>query len=85
MTAAYQPPLDLGSLKEYVKGTSRMQAAADSTVLLHIAHNHLKARFPEIRLDMHVSGKAPRLSEGGAPRPGCSGRRAASGCRRARV
>lgn len=31
-----------------------MQQAADSTVVLQITHNHLKARFPEIRLDMHM-------------------------------
>ena len=54
MAATYSQPLDMGSLREYVTGQSRMQQAADSTVLLHIAHNHLKARFPEIRLDMHV-------------------------------
>jgi hypothetical protein len=47
--------MDLGSLKEYVTGQSRMQQVADSTVLLQITHNHLKARFPEIRLDLHVS------------------------------
>lgn len=55
MAATYSQPQDLGSLREYVTGQSRMQQAADSTVLLHIAHNHLKARFPEIRLDLHVS------------------------------
>lgn len=54
-TAAYERPQDLGSLREYVTGASRMQCAADSTVQLHVTHNHLKARFPEIRLDMHVS------------------------------
>ena len=31
-----------------------MQARGESTVLLHVTHNHLKARFPEIRLDLHV-------------------------------
>jgi len=45
----------MGSLREYVTGHSRMQQAADTTVLLHITHNHLRAKFPEIRLDMHVS------------------------------
>lgn len=54
-TAAYAAPLDMGSLREYVTGASRgMQQAAESTVLLLITHNHLKAKFPEIRLDKHV-------------------------------
>jgi hypothetical protein len=56
MAGAYAgPPQTMGSLREYVTGESRMQQAADSTVLLVVTHNHLKARFPEIRLDKHVS------------------------------
>lgn len=54
-SAAYERPQTMGTLRDYVTGTSRMQQAAESTVVLHITHNHLKARFPEIRLDMHVS------------------------------
>jgi hypothetical protein len=54
--ATYQSPLDLSSLKQYVQGTSGM-LQADSTVLMQVSHNHLKARFPEIRLDLHVSAK----------------------------
>ncbi|KAI8463710.1 MAG: CAP Gly-rich domain-containing protein [Monoraphidium minutum] len=54
MASAYVNPQDMGSLREYVTGKSGMQQA-DSTVLMHIAHNHLKARFPEIRLDMHMT------------------------------
>jgi hypothetical protein len=78
MATAYAPPQDLGSLREYVTGQSRMQAAADSTVLLLITHNHLKARFPEIRLDMHVSwGRAGAQAPGAA----AAGAAAASGAR----
>lgn len=60
--AAYTPPLTLGSLKDYVKGQSHMQQAAESTVVVSMTHNHLKARFPEIRLDLHVGGKARRIT-----------------------
>jgi hypothetical protein len=43
-------------LKDYVTGQDGgMQLLADSTVQLHVVHNHLKAHFPEIRLDLHVS------------------------------
>jgi hypothetical protein len=42
-------------LKDYVSGTSTMQQSADSTVQLFVTHCHLKAQFPEIRLDKHVS------------------------------
>jgi hypothetical protein len=45
----------MSALKEYVSGSSTMQQSAESTVQLFITHNHLKARFPEIRLDKHVS------------------------------
>jgi hypothetical protein len=55
MTAAYAPPTTLGGLRDYVTGSSSMQNAADSTVQMFISHNHLKAKFPEIRLDKHVS------------------------------
>eukprot|EP00882_Tetradesmus_deserticola_P028593 GHRQ01031858.1.p1 GENE.GHRQ01031858.1~~GHRQ01031858.1.p1 ORF type:complete len:143 (+),score=12.37 GHRQ01031858.1:215-643(+) len=54
MAAAYAPPSTMSALKEYVSGSSTMQQSAESTVQLFISHNHLKARFPEIRLDKHV-------------------------------
>lgn len=44
----------MSALKDYVSGVSSMQQSAESTVQLFITHNHLKARFPEIRLDRHV-------------------------------
>jgi hypothetical protein len=55
MSTAYMPPTTLPSLKEYVSGSSTMQQSAESTVQLYITHCHLKAQFPEIRLDKHVS------------------------------
>jgi tubulin-folding cofactor B len=73
MAATYERPLDMGSLRDYVTGQSRMQQAAESTVLLHITHNHLKAKFPEIRLDMHVRAtrchRARREGASCAPAP----------------
>lgn len=45
---------DIQSLKDYVKGPSS-QNQADSTVRLQVTHSNLKARFMEIRLDLHVS------------------------------
>jgi hypothetical protein len=53
-TMAYQAPTTMSALKEYVQGSTGM-LQADSTVLVHVSHNHLKARFAEIRLDLHVS------------------------------
>eukprot|EP00879_Flechtneria_rotunda_P020127 GHRR01021167.1.p1 GENE.GHRR01021167.1~~GHRR01021167.1.p1 ORF type:complete len:281 (+),score=68.21 GHRR01021167.1:118-960(+) len=55
MTTAYAPPTTISALKDYVSGSSSMQQSAESTVQLFITHNHLKARFPEIRLDKHMS------------------------------
>ncbi|WIA14691.1 hypothetical protein OEZ85_003189 [Tetradesmus obliquus] len=55
MAAAYAPPTTISALKEYVSGSSTMQQSAESTVQLFITHNHLKARFPEIRLDQHMT------------------------------
>lgn len=55
MSAAYMNPTTLSGLKEYVSGSSGMQQSAESTVLLYVTHCHLKAQFPEIRLDKHVS------------------------------
>jgi hypothetical protein len=54
MSVAYAPPTTMGGLKEYVSGSSSMQQSAESTVQLFVTHCHLKAKFPEIRLDKHV-------------------------------
>jgi tubulin-folding cofactor B len=45
---------DVQGLKQYVQGPSAA-SQAESTVLLHVTHSNLKARFFEIRLDRHVS------------------------------
>jgi tubulin-folding cofactor B len=45
----------MSDLRDYVTGPgSGFAARAESTVLLHVSHSHLRARFPEIRLDLHV-------------------------------
>jgi tubulin-folding cofactor B len=46
----------MSDLRDYVAGPhdSGFAARAESTVLLHVSHSHLRARFPEIRLDLHV-------------------------------
>lgn len=54
MATAYAVPTTMGDLKDYVSGSSNMQQTAESTVQLFVTHCHLKARFPEIRLDKHV-------------------------------
>lgn len=60
MATAYAPPTTIADLKQYVQAAGAMQAAAESTVLMFITHNHLKAQFPEIRLDRHVSSRPSR-------------------------
>lgn len=55
MAAAFTLPSTLAGVRDYVLGSSNMQQTADSTIQLFITHNHLKAQFPEIRLDAHVS------------------------------
>ena len=53
--ATYAPLTTISDLRDYVTGPgSGFAARAESTVLLHVSHSHLKARFPEIRLDLHV-------------------------------
>lgn len=54
--AAYAPPSTIADLRSYVAADrdSGFAARAESTVLLHVSHSHLRARFPEIRLDLHV-------------------------------
>jgi tubulin-folding cofactor B len=53
--ASYAPPTTMSDLRGYVTGPgSGFAARAESTVLLHVSHSHLRARFPEIRLDLHV-------------------------------
>lgn len=55
MSTACAPPTTLPSLKDYVSGSSSMQQSAESTVQLFVTHCHLKAQFPEIRLDKHMT------------------------------
>lgn len=57
-TTSYVPPTTLNGLKDYVSGSSTMQQTAESTVQLFVTHCHLKAQFPEIRLDKHVRAVA---------------------------
>ncbi len=64
----YQPPLEINALREYVTGASHMQRAADTTVQVYITHNHLRAQFPEIRLDLHVSSHNRLEGAGHQPR-----------------
>lgn len=45
---------DLRALREYVTAAGS-QNQAESTVRLLVTHSNLKAKFMEIRLDMHVS------------------------------
>jgi hypothetical protein len=40
------------------------QNRAESTVLLHVSHSNLKARFFELRLDRHVRGLKGWQTEG---------------------
>ncbi|KXZ44461.1 hypothetical protein GPECTOR_67g301 [Gonium pectorale] len=47
---------DVEALRAYVVGPdSGFANRADSTVLLHITHSNLKAKFMEIRLDLHAT------------------------------
>lgn len=55
---AHRPlPPDLAALRAYVTapGEAGGVTRAANTVLLHVRHASLKARFAELRLDMHVS------------------------------
>lgn len=45
---------DLRTLREYVTAPGS-QNQADDTVRLLVTHSNLKAKFMEIRLDLHVS------------------------------
>ena len=49
--------LDQGGegIRDYVLWESGGQAKGVSTVLLHVTHSNLKARFMELRLDRHMS------------------------------
>jgi tubulin-specific chaperone B len=54
---------DIAQLKAYVQGPdSGIQNRDAATVLLHVSHSNLAARFMEIRVDMHVSQKAASAS-----------------------
>lgn len=56
MSAPFLSKDDVDALRAYVAGPDTGFAnKADSTVLLHVTHSNLKARFMEIRLDLHVS------------------------------
>jgi hypothetical protein len=47
---------DFEALKAYVTAPGNSGAnRADSTVLLHVTHSNLKAKFLEIRFDLSVS------------------------------
>ena len=46
---------DVQQLKDYVAANDAGgQKQAESTVRLHVTHSNLKAKFIEIRLDLHV-------------------------------
>ena len=46
---------DIQQLKDYVAANDAGgQKQAESTVRLHVTHSNLKAKFIEIRLDLHV-------------------------------
>jgi tubulin-folding cofactor B len=52
---------DVTMLRDYVMAPSGQQRA-ETTVLLHVTHSNLQAKFYELRLDMHVSsGKAVQI------------------------
>lgn len=46
---------DMQALRDYVMADSGAQRPAESTRRLLVTHSNLKAKFMEIRLDMHVS------------------------------
>lgn len=54
-----QPPLlspsDVSALRDYVKSNETTMCMADSTVILDVSHASLKARFPELRFDRHMT------------------------------
>ena len=52
---------DLQALRDYVVGPSDFQNQSASTVRLMVTHSNLKARFLEIRLDMHVRSLQTRF------------------------
>lgn len=56
---------DIAALKAYVQADDGgMQNRDAATVLLHVSHSNLAARFMEIRLDLHVSlleNKLPKV------------------------
>ncbi len=56
---------DIAALKAYVQADDGgMQNRDAATVLLHVSHSNLAARFMEIRLDLHVrlfGNKSPKV------------------------
>mmetsp|Transcript_8717 Transcript_8717/g.18554 ORF Transcript_8717/g.18554 Transcript_8717/m.18554 type:complete len:285 (+) Transcript_8717:226-1080(+) len=51
---------DVAALRDYVMGPGS-QNQAESTVLLHVTHSNLQARFFEIRLDLHMTVEAVKV------------------------
>lgn len=45
---------DVNQLRDYVMASDGRNQA-ESTILLHVTHSNLQARFFELRLDLHVS------------------------------
>lgn len=60
---AYKTPTTLDAVKDYVTGSSDGLAQGAYTVMLHVTHSNLKARFAELRLDLRtpVSAVKDRL------------------------
>lgn len=55
ITGTMMTGADVAQLKAYVQGPDDgMQNRDAATVLLHVSHSNLAARFMEIRVDMHV-------------------------------
>mmetsp|Transcript_4889 Transcript_4889/g.12550 ORF Transcript_4889/g.12550 Transcript_4889/m.12550 type:complete len:195 (+) Transcript_4889:259-843(+) len=50
-----QMTADMEALRSYITYDSGIQNKGESTVLLEITHSNLKAKFMQIRLDMHMS------------------------------
>ena len=56
MAAAMLTREDIQALKDYVSAPGSFgQNQAETTVRLHVTHSNLKAKFIELRMDLHVS------------------------------
>ncbi len=59
---------DIQQLKDYVSASDGgMQRQAESTVRLNVSHSNLKAKFMEIRLDLHVCSEPLSSPPSGNP------------------